>query len=164
MRIASCVSASTPGVTRTMHAAHARLGRAPGLVERVEDDERACLGRRAQLLVRLVVPVHEQPVALDPGAARERELTQRGHVRAEPFLGEQAHQRDVRERLRPVDDERVRNGPLEHPRALAQRVLGVDDERRAEPLRQLGHGQFRRAPARPPRPWFRRGTVLACAQ
>ena len=121
-------------------AAYARVGRAHGLVERVQDDERSCLGRRAQLLVRLVVPVHEQPVALDPGTAGERELTQRGYVRAKPFLGEQAHQRDVRKGLRPVDDERFRNGPLEHPRSLAQRVLGVDHERRVEPLRQLRHG------------------------
>ena len=97
-------------------AADAGGGRAPGLVERVEDDERAGLGRRAQLLVRLVVPVHEQPLALDPRPLCERELAQRGDVRAEPLLGEQAHQRDVGERLRPVDDERVRHGPLEHPR------------------------------------------------
>ena len=140
MRIASCVSVSTPGVTRIDDAAHARLGRAAGLVERVQDDERARVGRRAQLLVRLVVPVHEQPVALDPGTAGERQLAQRGHVRAEPFLGEQAHQRDVRKGLRPVDDKCVRNGPLEHPRALAQRVLRIDHERRPEPLCQLRHG------------------------
>ena len=42
------------------HAPHARGGRALRLVERVEDDERARLGGRAQLLVGLVVAVDER--------------------------------------------------------------------------------------------------------
>ena len=90
------------------HAADAGLGRARRLVERVERDERARLGRGAQLLVRLVVPVHDQPLALDPRPPCERELAERGDVGAEALLGEQPHDGDVRERLRPVDDERIR--------------------------------------------------------
>ena len=123
VRIASCVSASTPGRHAHERSADARLGRARGLVERVEDDERAGLGRGRQLLVGLVVAVHEQPLARDPGPLRERELAERGDVGADALLGEQPHQRDVRERLRPVDDERVRNGPLEQSRPLAERAL-----------------------------------------
>ena len=121
-------------------ATHAGGGSACRLVGRVEDDERAGLGSRAQFLVRLVVPVHEQALARDARPLREGELAECGDVRSEPLLGEQAHQRDVGEGLRPVDDERLRNGALEHSRAVAQRVLGVDHERRAEPLCQLGHG------------------------
>ena len=106
VRIASCVSASTPGVTRTSTRRDSRGSRTLRLVERVEDDERAGAGSGGELLVRLVVPVHEQPVAVDPGALREGELAERRDVGAEPLLGEQPHHRDVRERLRPVDDER----------------------------------------------------------
>jgi hypothetical protein len=107
------------------------------LVGRVEDDERAGRRRRAQLLVGFVVPVHEQPLALDPRPERERQLAEGRDVRAEALLGQEPHQRDVRERLRPVDHERLGRGPLEQPRALAQRVLRVDDERRSEAFRQL---------------------------
>ena len=119
---------------------HAGGGRPRRLVGRIEDDERLGLGRRGELLVGLVVPMHEQPFACDAGAPRERQLAQRRDVGTKPLLGEQPHQRDVRERLRPVDDERVRYGSLEHPRPLAEHLLGVDDERRPEPLRQLGAG------------------------
>jgi hypothetical protein len=121
-------------------ATHARLGGTRGLVERVQHDERPGLGRGTQLLVRLVVPVHEQALTRDPGPLREGQLPECRDVRAEPFLGEQAHQSDVRKRLRPVDDERIGSGPLEHPRALAHRILCIDDEGGPEPLRQVGHG------------------------
>ena len=119
------------------HAADARLGCARRLVERVDRDERAGLGRGTQLLVRLVVPVDDETVALDPRPPRERELTERGHVGAEAFLGEQPHHGDVRERLRPVDDERIGHGATEHPRPLPQRSFGVHDERRSEALGEL---------------------------
>ena len=119
------------------HAANAGGGSPFGLVERVEDDERAGVGGGAQLLVRLVVAVHEQPLAVDPRRPRERELAEGRDVGAESLLREQPQQRDVRERLRPIDDEGLRNGPLEHPRALPERVLGIDDERRAELLREV---------------------------
>ena len=66
------------------HAPHAGRGGPRRLVERVEHDERARLGRRAQLLVRLVVAVHDEPLALEPGRARERELAERRDVGAEP--------------------------------------------------------------------------------
>ncbi len=58
------------------HPADAGLGSARRLVERVDRDQRARVGRGTQLLVRLVVPVHDQPVALDPRPARERELAE----------------------------------------------------------------------------------------
>ncbi len=119
------------------HPADARLGGARRLVERVERDERAGLGRGAQLLVGFVVPVHDEPVALDPRPPRKRELAERRHVGAEAFLREQPHHGDVRERLRPVDDERVGDGPTEHPRPLPQRSFGVDDERCSESLGEL---------------------------
>ena len=123
-----------PGREADEHPADARLGRARGLVECVERHECARLGRGAQLLVGLVVPVHDQSWPVDPRLPREGELAQRGHVCAESLLGEQPHHGDVRERLRPVDDERVRNGSPEHPCPLAQRRLGVDDEWRPEAL------------------------------
>ena len=119
------------------HPADARLGCARRLVERVDRDESAGFGGGTQLLVRLVVPVHDQAVAVDPRAPRERELAERGHVGAEAFLGEQLHHGDVRERLRPVDDERIGHGAPEHPRPLPQRSFGVDDERRPEALGEL---------------------------
>ena len=140
MRIDSCVSASTPGSDADEDATHAGGGRSCRLVGRVEDDEGAGLGSRAQFLVRLVVPVHEQALARDARPLREGELAECGDVRSEPLLGEQAHQRHVREGLRPIDDERPRDGALEHPRPCAQRLFGVDDERRPEPLRQVGCG------------------------
>jgi hypothetical protein len=52
------------------HAADARLGCARRLVERVDRDERAAIGRSTQLLVRLVVPMDDETVALDPRPPR----------------------------------------------------------------------------------------------
>ena len=89
------------------HAAHAGRGRRLRLARPVEHDERARLGRGAQLLVRLVVAVEDEPLAGDAGRLRERELAERRDVGADSLLREQPQQRDVRERLRPVDDERA---------------------------------------------------------
>ena len=121
------------------NAADTRGGSPAGLVRCVEDHERAGRCCRGELLVGLVVPVHEQALPGDARPLREGELAERRDVRAESLLGEQSHQRDVRERLRPVDDERLGNGAPEHPCALAQRVLGVDHERRPELRREVGH-------------------------
>ncbi len=120
---------------------HSGRGRARRLVERVEDDERVGPRGGAQLLVRFVVAVHDQPLAADPGPPCERELAQRRDVGADPLLGEQAHDRDVGKGLRPEDDERPGSGAQEHPCALPERRLGVDDERRPETVRELGHTQ-----------------------
>ena len=84
--------------------------RAGRLVGCVEDDGRAGLAGRAQLVVRLVVAVEEDPLARQAGRLRERELAERGDVGAEALLGEDAEERDVRERLRPVDDQGARRG------------------------------------------------------
>ena len=117
---------------------HARLARALDLVERVEHDERACLGRGSKLRVVLVVPVHDERVARDAGPLREPKLAERRDVGAEPFLGEQLHDRHVRERLRAVGEQRVgRGGPV---RACARpnRRLAEDEQRRPVLPRQLG--------------------------
>ena len=111
-----------------------------GLVERVEHDERTNLGSGAQLLVRLVVAVEEDLPALDPSRSREGELPERRDVGADPLLREQPQQRDVRERLRPVDDERLGCGGAKEPRPLAQRALAVRRRaasRTAPPARSL---------------------------
>ena len=126
----------------------ARSGGALRLVRRVEHDERAGLRRGRELLVGLVVAVDDEPVAREPGRPRERELAERRDVRAEPLLGEQPQQRDVRERLRPVDDERVGCGRAVRACARPQRLLAVDDERRSELLRQRASPAARRAVSR----------------
>src|SRR5207302_257511 len=58
-------------------------------------------------------------------------------VGADALLTEQAEQRDVRERLRPVDDQRVGRRAGVSAGAGAERRLAVDDERRAELVREL---------------------------
>ena len=145
--IAWWVSASTPGVSRTSTRRTPAAARALRLVGRVEHDERAGLRGGPQLLVRLVVAVEEQAVAGEPGRARERELAERRDVGADALLGEHAQQLDVRERLRPVDDQRVRRGVAVGARLRAQRLLAVDEERRPVLVREPrdGHAAERRA-------------------
>ena len=129
---ASWVSASIPGVTRTRKRS-APAARAPvELVERVEDDQRPGVGCAAQQLILLVVAVDDEPLAIEPGAQRERELACGGDVGAEALLGEQPQHRDRRERLRPVRDQRIRGGRAVRACLVAQRHLVVDDERRPE--------------------------------
>src|SRR5581483_11715224 len=76
---------------------------------------------------------------------RERELAERRDVGADALLGEDAEDRDVRERLRPVDDECTRRRARIRTRLRTDRLLAVHDERRAvlrgEPLR--GHAADR---------------------
>src|SRR5207302_10907474 len=52
------------------------------LIGRVEDDGRLDLRGGAQLLVRLVVAVEEDPVAAEPRLSRESELAEGRHVGA----------------------------------------------------------------------------------
>jgi hypothetical protein len=80
--------------------------------------------------------MHHEAVPTETRPPRELELAERRHVRADSLLAEDAQQRDVRERLRPVDDERAGRRPREEPRSLAQRLLAVNEERRAERLCQ----------------------------
>ena len=100
------------------------------LVRRVDHDRGVRLRRGPELLVRLVVAVEEQPVAGNAGAPRERQLAERRDVRADPLAGEDAQHLDVRERLRPVRDQRVRSGGAIGARLRPQRLLAVDEQRR----------------------------------
>ena len=75
-----------------------------------------------------------------PAALREAELAERRDVGADALLGEQAEQRDVRERLRPVDDERVGRGRAVGAGVGAERRLVVDDERAPVRGDELGRG------------------------
>ena len=111
-------------------APHSRRGRRLRLARRVENDERACLRGRPQLLLRLVVAVEDEPLARDPRRPRERELAEGRDVGAGSLLREQPQQRDVRERLRPVDDERARRGLAVRLHLAPDRSLAVNEERR----------------------------------
>jgi hypothetical protein len=103
------------------------------LVEGVDDDEAgAVFGRGPQLVVGLVVAVHDEALGRHAGLERERELAQGGHVGAEPFVGEQPEECDVGKGLRPVGDERVGSRVAVGARLGEQRPLAVDDERRPE--------------------------------
>jgi hypothetical protein len=84
--------------------------------------------------------VEEDPVAWNPRSRGERQLAERRDVGADPLLGEDAEQRNARERLRPVDDERVGRGVAIRARLRPDRLLAVDDERRPMLGRQLGRG------------------------
>ena len=119
---------------------HAGGAGACRFVQCIEHDERARRGSRAQLLVRLVVAVENEPVARDAGPQRELQLAARGDIGTKPFRGEESHQCDVRKRLRPVHDERVRIHTRVRVRAREDRLAAIDDEGRPE-----GLGQRRRA-------------------
>jgi hypothetical protein len=119
------------------HAPHARSGRCFGLARRVEDDERAGLRGRPQLLLRLVVAVEHEPLAGDPRRPRERELAERRDIGAGSLPREQPQQRDVRESLRPVDDERAGRGLAVRLHLAPDCALAVHEERRAMPVCQL---------------------------
>ena len=69
-------------------ALHTGRGGAPGLVRRVEHDGRARLGRAAELVLRLVVAVEENPLAVDARGLRDGELAERRDVGADALLGE----------------------------------------------------------------------------
>ena len=114
------------------HRLDAGRPRSGGFVERVEDDECAGSGRGAQLVVGLVVAVEDDPLAgRRPRAARTRARPRVETSAPSPSLGEQPQQRDVRERLRPVDDERVGVHCAVRARARENGLPAVDDERRA---------------------------------
>ena len=137
VRIDSCVSASIPGVMRTsIRSTPAARARSSSSTESRTTYAACASTAAASSLVRLVVAVDHQPLGRDAGVLREAQLAEGRHVGAEPLVGEQAQDRDVRERLRPVDDECVRRrGPV-RPCARPDRLLAVDDERRAELVRE----------------------------
>ena len=119
-----------------------------GLVGRVEHDRRVLVGGVAEQRVVLVVPVHDDLGSGEPGAARERELACRGHVGADAFVVEQSQHGDVGKRLRSVEDTTLRTGcRSQRLRLSPNRLLAVDDERRAEALGQLVRPARRRRQA-----------------
>jgi hypothetical protein len=86
--------------------------------------------------------VHDQLCAGEPRGARERELTRRGDVGADPLLAQEAEHCDVGERFRAVEDAPALAGGASQPPSLcAERLLAVDDERRPEALRELVGGE-----------------------
>ena len=142
--IERCVTASTPGVRRTSTRltpalAAARSARPGASSTTVAPASAAARSSSSDLLL----PWKRMPLAGDAGGLRERELAERRDVGADTLVGEHAQQRDVRERLRPVDDERARRGFAVRARLRADRLLAVDEERR--PV-------LRREPASPATP------------
>ena len=103
-----CVTASTPGVSRTSTrrtpAAAARAGSSGASSTTVAPAAAAPRSSSSDLLL----PWKRIRSPAIPARLRERELAERRDVGADALLGEQPQQRDVRERLRPVDDERAR--------------------------------------------------------
>ena len=122
-------------------AARAGVARPGDLLDRVQDDERARLGGAAQQLILLVVAVDDDLLASDPRGQGEGQLARGRDVGAEALLGQQAENRDRRERLRPVDHEGIRRGRPIRPRLRANGRLVVDDERRPEPFDELRRAQ-----------------------
>jgi hypothetical protein len=126
---------------RDAHEDSTDTGRAGALdlVLGVEDDEpgpRFRCGR--QLLVALVVPVDDDPLAADPGPLREAELAERGDVGAEPLRREEPQHREVRERLDAVGEERAGRRGAVRPPLGENRVPAVDEERRPVLGREVG--------------------------
>src|SRR5262249_6437651 len=115
---------------------HAGGPRPPDLLERVEHDERPGCGGAPQLRIRLVVSVEDDSVTRKPCALGEFELARGGHGRAEARRGKQPQQRDAREGLRPVDDERVGVHARIRARTRENRIPAVDEQRRAELRRE----------------------------
>ena len=108
---------------------HTRGSCTVDLLERVQHHQRACLTRRAELRIRLVVSVENEPVTGDPRAQRKLELPERGHVGSDPLGGEQPEHRDVRKRLRPVHDERFGVHARVRARTREQRLPAEHDKR-----------------------------------
>ncbi len=122
-------------------APHARGRGAGRLVLGVEHDRDAGLGGCAQLVVGLVVAVEEDPLA--PGCPASSANASSPSVETSaptPSSASTSQERDVRERLRPVDDERIRRGLAVRAGLGADRLLAVDDERRPVLLREAVRG------------------------
>ncbi len=85
-----------------------------------------------------------------PARCANSELAGGRDVGAEPFVGEEPQDRERREGLRPVDDERVGCALAVGAGLLAQRQLVVDDERRPELARELAGPQAAQQRARRP--------------
>ena len=99
--------------------------------------------REPQLVLGLVVPVHEDALGLDARPQRQVELAAGGDVDRQPLLVHQPVDGGDGQRLRPVDHLEVVGARRERlhvgARAGAHVVLRVDVRRRAEALGQLDH-------------------------
>ncbi len=87
-------------------------GREGGFVGRVEHDQGPFGCSFGEEGVVLVVSVYDELAAGEAGRAREGELARRRNVGAQALLAQQAQQRHVGERLRPVRDEAAPRAPL----------------------------------------------------
>ena len=151
VRIASCVSASTPSVTRTStrRTPAAAASSASSGASSTTAAPSAAASRQERLV--LVVPVHDELGAGEAGGARERELARGSDVGPDPLRAQQPQHRDVGEGLRPEGDVPAGGRRLQRARPRAQRLLAVDDERRPVLGRELGGVRRRRGQGRSPR-------------
>jgi len=122
------------------HARNAGRTGPVDLLERVEHDERAVRTGLSELLVGLVVAVHDDQARIDAGALRKRELAQCRDIGRDALLGEEAQDREVRKRLRAVGDPRLGRSLAVGASVGAQRGLVVDEQGAAEALHELGRG------------------------
>ncbi len=139
VRIAACVSATTPGVTRIITST--------GACERA----RACRARRScrrrsarrasaaacSSARGLRVAVEDDPVAVEAGLLGQRELAAGRDVDAQALLVEDPQDRRAGEGLGGEDDLAVAHRGGELARAGAQVVLGDGVQRRAELAREF---------------------------
>ena len=119
------------------HTPDAGVGSEPCLVRPVEHDGRSGRRRPAKEGGVLVVPVHDEVVAMQARGRCESQLARRGDVGADTLVVQQTEQRDVRERLRPEVDAAVADGGTQCACVRPQRLLAEHEERRPELLRQL---------------------------
>ena len=85
--------------------------------------------------------MEDDPLAGNARGPRERELAEGGDVGAHVLFREQPEQGDIRERLRPVDEDRTRRRLAIRAHLAPDGLLAVDDERRAVPVRQLARAK-----------------------
>jgi hypothetical protein len=139
------------------------------LVERVEHHPAdARLHGRDQLVERLVVAVHRDPLRRETGAHRDRQLTAARDVEAQALLGDPAGHLGAQERLGRIVHRARPEGGGELGRAGAEVGLVDHEERGAVPLREVAYVDARdlqRAAltaAGVPRPHRGRELVEAC--
>ena len=122
-----CVSASTPGVSRTSTrrtpAAAARAGSSGASSTTVAPASAAASSSSSDLLF----PWNRSRSPVRPRARREGELAECRDVGTEALVREHPQERDIRERLRPVHDERPGRGVAVGPSLRPDRLLAVDE-------------------------------------
>ena len=114
------------------------------LGERVDDHVAdAVVERQLELGGGLVVAVKEDVGGRKGGRASGRQLAARGDVEGQALLGHELDHRPARERLAGIDDARLAGvagkGRDVGAALVAQRLLVVDEQRRAERVGELDH-------------------------